>query len=156
VEVVSQNATLPVAFSANDGADKRPDSAVQDADGLAALDEIRERLANDLRTEIAGMSLDNFLVRPKRRFVEKYAEAKAWSQLNADAQHELIEQVAGLPSAAADDDLVAKQFDLVVFRTELALFRVDPAFRGLKERIIEIASLLEVIPNVPWWRRKWL
>jgi hypothetical protein len=65
VEVVSQNATLPVAFSANDGADKRPDSAVQDADGLAALDEIRERLANDLRTEIAGMSLDNFLVRPK-------------------------------------------------------------------------------------------
>jgi hypothetical protein len=51
VEVVSQNATLPVAFSANDGADKRPDSAVQDADGLAALDEIRERLANDLRTE---------------------------------------------------------------------------------------------------------
>jgi type I restriction enzyme R subunit len=95
------------------------------------------------------MSLDNFLVRPKRRFVEKYAAAKAWSQLNADAQHELIEQVAGLPSAATDDDLVAKQFDLVVFRIELALLQVDPAFRGLKERIREIASLLEALPNVP-------
>ncbi|MGZ5234514.1 MAG: DEAD/DEAH box helicase family protein, partial [Burkholderiales bacterium] len=120
-----------------------------DADRATALDEIRERLATDLRTEIAGMSLDNFLVRPNRRFVEKYAAAKAWSQLNADAQHELIEEVAGLPSAAADDDLVAKQFDLVVFRTGLALLRVDPAFRGLKERIVEVASLLEALPNVP-------
>jgi type I restriction enzyme, R subunit len=119
------------------------------ADRAAALNEIRERLATDLRAEIAGMSLDNFLVRPKRRFVEKYAAAKAWSQLNADAQQELIEQVAGLPSAASDDDLVAKQFDLVVFRTELALLRADPAFRGLKERIMEIASLLEALPNVP-------
>jgi type I restriction enzyme, R subunit len=120
-----------------------------DADCVAAISEIRERLAAGLRTEIAAMSLDNFLVRPKRRFVEKYAVPKAWSQLNADAQHELIEQVAGLPSAAADDDLVAKQFDLVVFRIELALLRVDPAFRGLKERIREIASLLEALPNVP-------
>jgi type I restriction enzyme R subunit len=120
-----------------------------DADRAAALDEIRERLATDLRTEIAGMNLDNFLVRPKRLFVEKYAAVEAWSQLNADAQHELIEQVAGLPSAAVDNDLVAKQFDLVVFRTELALLRVDPAFRGLKERIMEIASLLEALPSVP-------
>jgi type I restriction enzyme R subunit len=36
-----------------------------------------------------------------------------------------------------------------VFRTELALLRIDPAFRGLKERIMEIASLLEALPNVP-------
>jgi type I restriction enzyme R subunit len=120
-----------------------------DADRAEALDEIRQRLVSDLRTEIAGMNLDNFLVRPKRLLVEKYAAVEAWSQLNADAQHELIEQVAGLPSAAVDDDLVAKQFDLVVFRTELALLRVDPAFRSLKERIMEIASLLEALPSVP-------
>jgi type I restriction enzyme, R subunit len=62
---------------------------------VASLDEIRQRLVSDLRTEIAGMNLDNFLVRPKRLFVEKYAAVEAWSQLNADAQHELIEQVAG-------------------------------------------------------------
>jgi type I restriction enzyme, R subunit len=43
-----------------------------DADRSAEFRDLRERLAADLRKKIAGMSLDNFLVRPKRRFVEKY------------------------------------------------------------------------------------
>ena len=78
------------------------------------------------------MSIDNFLVRPHRRYVEKFGNAAVWARIDADAQHELIEHVAGLPSAIVDDDLVAKQFDLVVFRTELALLRADFAFRGLR------------------------
>jgi type I restriction enzyme R subunit len=118
-------------------------------DRAAALAELRSGLTADLRTEITGMSLDNFLVRPKRRYVEKYAAAEAWTRLDADAQHELTEHVAGLPSAVVDDDLVAKQFDLIVFRAELALLRIDPAFRSLRSRITEIASLLEDLANVP-------
>jgi type I restriction enzyme, R subunit len=119
-----------------------------DADRFAEFRDLRERLAADLRNEIAGMSLDNFLVRPKRRIVEKYTAFAAWSRLDADAQQEL-EQVAGLPSAAADGDLAAKQFDLIVFRAELALLQVDAAFASRRARIIEIASLLEALPNVP-------
>jgi type I restriction enzyme R subunit len=48
-----------------------------------------------------------------------------------------------------DDDLAAKQFDLLVLWTELALLRVDPAYGGLKRRITETASLLEELGNVP-------
>ena len=118
-------------------------------DRAAELSHLREGLASDLRSEIAGMSPDNFLVRPQRRYVEKYAGAPAWSRLDADAHHELVEHVAGLPSAMTDDDLMAKQFDLVVFRTELALLRVDPGFRSLRGRITEIASLLEDLANIP-------
>ena len=94
------------------------------------------------------MSLDNFLVRPHRRYVEKYGNAAAWARIDADARHELIEHIAGLPSAVVDDDLAAKQFDLVVFRAELALLRVDPAFRGLRKRITEIACCSKIL-NVP-------
>jgi type I restriction enzyme, R subunit len=115
----------------------------------AEIRELRDGLAAGLRTEISGMSLDNFLVRPHRRYVEKYSSGEAWTKVDADAQHELIEHVAGLPSAVVDDDLAAKQFDLVVFRAELALLRVDPAFDGLRSRIKEIASLLEELGNVP-------
>jgi type I restriction enzyme R subunit len=118
-------------------------------DRAAALSELRNDMAADLRREIAGMSLDNFLVRPKRRYVEKYATAEAWKRIDADAQHELTEHLAGLPSAVIDDDLAAKQFDLLVYRTELALLRVDHAFGGLKERIVETASLLEELANIP-------
>jgi type I restriction enzyme, R subunit len=115
----------------------------------AEAKKLRDGLAAELRTEISGMSLDNFLVRPQRRYVEKYSTGEAWSKVDADVRHELIEHVAGLPSAVVDDDLAAKQFDLVVYRAELALLRVDPAFQGLRTRITEIASLLEELGNVP-------
>ncbi|MGO4387399.1 DEAD/DEAH box helicase family protein [Microvirga sp. 2YAF29] len=39
---------------------------------------LREDLAKRLREEVEGMSLDNFLVRPKRRLVEKYAQGEVW------------------------------------------------------------------------------
>ena len=115
----------------------------------AEIKKLRDGLAAELRTEISGMSLDNFLVRPQRRYVEKYSTGEAWSKVDADVRHELIDHVAGLPSAVVDDDLAAKQFDLVVYRAELALLRVDPAFQGLRTRITEIASLLEELGNVP-------
>ena len=115
----------------------------------AEIKKLRDGLAAELRTEISGMSLENFLVRPQRRYVEKYSSGEAWAKVDADARHELIDHVAGLPSAVVDDDLAAKQFDLMVFRAELALLRVDPAFQGLRTRITEIASLLEELGNVP-------
>jgi type I restriction enzyme, R subunit len=115
----------------------------------AEIKNLRDGLAAELQTEISGMSLDNFLVRPHRRYVEKYSSGEAWTKVDADAQHELIEHVAGLPSAVVDDDLAAKQFDLVVFKTQLALLRVDPTFGGFRTRITEIASLLEELGNVP-------
>ena len=95
------------------------------------------------------MSLDNFLVRPHRRYVEKYAGEVAWERLDADARHELIEHVAGLPTSVVDDDLAAKQFDLSIYKAQLALMRADAPFHGLKKRISEIASLLEELGNVP-------
>src|SRR5262245_43729567 len=116
---------------------------------IAEIKKLRDGLAAELRTEISGMNLDNFLVRPQRRYVEKYSTGEAWTKVDADARHELIEHVAGLPSAIVDDDFAAKQFDLVVFKAELALLRVDPAFAGLRTRITEIASLLEELGNVP-------
>jgi type I restriction enzyme R subunit len=118
-------------------------------DRVVALGALRHTLAAGLRTEVQGMSLDNFLVRAQRRYVEKFADEAAWTRIDADAQHELIEHVAGLPSAITDDDLAAKQFDLLVYRAELALLRVDPSFSGLRNKITETAALLEELPNVP-------
>ena len=106
-------------------------------------------LARDLRAEVQGMNPDNFLFRPHRRSVEKYAEESAWDRLDADARQELTERVSGLPSSVVDDDLMAKQFDLTIYRTQLALLRADAAFAGLKKRICELASSLEDLANVP-------
>jgi type I restriction enzyme, R subunit len=58
-------------------------------------------------------------------------------------------EVAGLPTSLVDDDLEAKQFDLLVLRTQLALLRQERTLERLKSRIIEVAGLLEELQNVP-------
>jgi type I restriction enzyme R subunit len=55
---------------------------------IVEIKKLRDDLAAALRTEISGMSLDNFLVRPHRRYVEKYGSGDAWVKVDADAQHE--------------------------------------------------------------------
>jgi type I restriction enzyme R subunit len=111
--------------------------------------DLRNSLAEDLRSRIAGMTLDNFLVRPKRRLVEKYANPDAWKRLDLEEQGELAHQLAGLPTAVVDDDLAAKQFDALVLRAQLALLRGQKAFETLRDRIIQIAGLLELKANIP-------
>jgi type I restriction enzyme R subunit len=115
---------------------------------------LRKDVAARLCEEVAGMSLDNFIVRPRRRLVEKYAKPDAWKALGLDEQTELRDEVAGLPSGLVDDDLAAKEFDLLILKTQLAVLRADHAFDGLQRKIREIAGLLEEISNVPMVERE--
>ena len=129
------------------------DGAAGFGDATEGLLDLRTGLSGRLRDEVAGMSLDNFIVRPKRRFVEKYQEEEAWKRLGAEERAELAEHLAGLPSAFVDergeDDLAAKQFDYLLLLTQLAVLRVDPSFTNLQTRIIGIAAQLEELGNIP-------
>src|SRR5438477_542873 len=51
--------------------------------------ELRQETAYILRDEVAAMNVENFVVRPKRRLVEKYGKAEAWQELNPDSFAEL-------------------------------------------------------------------
>ena len=82
-------------------------------DPAVARGSLRGEVAERLRQEVAQMNVNNFIVRPKRRLVEKYADAAAWEALGLDERNELVGDVAGLPSELVDEDLEAKQFDLV-------------------------------------------
>lgn len=114
-----------------------------------ALKPLRDDTADRLHQEVAAMTLDNFIVRPKRLFVEHYADKAAWETLSGDDQADLVHEVAGLPSGFVDDDIDAKQFDLLILRAQLALLRSDHEFDGLRKRIVEIAGLLEMLQNIP-------
>jgi type I restriction enzyme, R subunit len=112
-------------------------------------EELRASLAERLRQEVAQMSLDNFLVRPKRRLVETWARAESWAALTLDAQHDLVDGLAGLPSGLTDDDIAAKEFDLLILRAQLAALRNDPALATEKDKVVKIAGLLEELSNIP-------
>jgi len=120
------------------------------ADGASdSLSELRQAVAERLADEVAGMSLDNFIVRPKRRVVEKFQGTGVWEQLGVDERAELTEYLAGLPSAYADDDLAAKQFDYLILLAQLAVLRSEPALVSYQARIMDIVSRLEELANVP-------
>lgn len=102
-----------------------------------------------LRDEVSGMNPDNFIVRPKRRLVEKYKDDAPWKNLNLEERMELIDQLAGLPSSLVDDDIAAKQFDYLILRAQLIILRSEKGLEAIKKRVIQLASALEELGNVP-------
>ncbi|KHK57288.1 restriction endonuclease subunit R [Ralstonia sp. A12] len=112
-------------------------------------DQLRRDLANMLREKVAAMNVDNFIVRPQRRYVEKFVNAEAWQKLGPDEIEELNTKVADLPSAITDEDEEAKRFDMLVLRAQLAILQAKPDFASLREKIQRIAIELEARIAIP-------
>lgn len=127
------------------------DKAGNSGDGLGTL---RNATATQMREYVAAMPLENFLVRNKRRLVEKYSDAEAWAHLDVAEQGELANEVAGLPSVVADADLDAKQFDVLLLNLQLAVLRVEARFEELKGSVIELASAMEEKQAIPMVREQ--
>ena len=111
--------------------------------------EVRYAIADLLQHEVAAMNIDNFVVRPHRRSVEKYARSESWAVLTPEALTELSDRVAGLPSELDPENEEAKRFDLLVLSLQLALLRSEPGFMRLRDRVKEIAGLLEEKSAIP-------
>ena len=122
-------------------------------DALVESGEPHENLISEtkqrLRNEVLGMPLENFIVRAKRRSVERFQSDDGWNNLDLESRLALIEDVAGLPSAFDDGALPAKQFDLLILNTQLQLLKQESGLARLQQRIIQFAAALELLPNVP-------
>ncbi len=142
---------------------------------LRALDrsgqepELRASTADALRDRVHQMTLDNLLVRPHRRAVERFGSASAWERLTDDDAEEAL-SLAGLPSSvdADSDDEEARRFDLLILTRQLAQLSDDAATaeqvrvvvqqiaEQLKDRttipsVREQAELLEAVAEDDWW-----
>ncbi len=116
--------------------------------------ELRQGTAGLLREEVAAMNPNNFVVRPRRRLVEQFAKAEAWSELSANARSQLAQEVAGLPSELPPDEEEAKRFDLLMLNLQLALLRTEPSFERLRDQVKTIAGLLEEKASIPMVREQ--
>ncbi len=112
-------------------------------------EQLRGELAGHLHHIVAAMNMDNFVVRPQRKSVERFAKLDAWKTLDGDSHTELSTQVAGLPTEWVDEDEDAKRFDLLVLRTQLAILQALPDFAALKGRMQAIAGALEEQEGIP-------
>jgi len=108
-----------------------------------------------LHHQVAGMNLDNFIVRPKRQYIEKLLSREAWSALNKSQISDIVTHVTTLPSDAGDfndseasaED--AKPFDHLVLQMQLTYLETNSLPQSLKLSIIDIAENLEMKASVP-------
>lgn len=115
---------------------------------------LRHEIAETLRCEVAAMKIDNFVVRPRRRLVEKYTQKEAWRELKQESFVELAREVAGLPSELEAEEEEAKRFDLLLLNLQLAVLRAEPAYKRLKEQVQAIADLLAEKSAIPMVREQ--
>ncbi len=116
--------------------------------------ELRSETASLLHGVVASMNLDNFVVRPKREHVERFAKAEAWTVLGQDDLHELASEIAPLPSDVEAEEEEAKRFDLLMLNLQLAVLRHDLRFSKLRDQVIAIAATLEEQANIPMVREQ--
>jgi type I restriction enzyme R subunit len=116
--------------------------------------EVRLTIGEILYKEVAAMNLDNFVVRPHRRVIEKYAEPSAWVGLTPEALTELATEVAGLPAEIDPEAEEPKRFDLLLLNLQLAQLRSEPAFARLRDQVKAIAGLLEEKSTIPMVRQQ--
>ena len=112
-------------------------------------EQLRDSTAGHLQRVVAAMNVENFVVRPQRRTVEKFARPEAWTSLTGDDHAELVSHVASLPTEFADSDEEAKRFDLLVLRIQLAILQAAPGFGALRDQMRAIAGALEEQEAVP-------
>jgi type I restriction enzyme R subunit len=131
--------------------DRSSDEAPGRDDAEALL---RKDAATVLYTEVSCMNLDNFIVRPQRKLVERFSEPKSWEALSPEDITDLASQVAGLPSEIDPEDEEAKRFDLLMLRLQLAILRHEPGFQRLSAQVRTIAGLLEEQASIPMIRQQ--
>ena len=110
---------------------------------------LRADVAETLRTQVASMNVDNFIVRPHRQAVERFRENAAWATLGPEDQAILTRDIAGLPHALPADSEQSKRFDLLMLTLQLALLRREPGFERLRQKAIGIAEQLQAKSNIP-------
>jgi type I restriction enzyme R subunit len=123
---------------------QQPDYPATDAEHR-----LRGSLEDTLHAEVAVMNPDNFIVRPHRRHLEKYAGREQWTNLSQEDALEVMLHLAGLPAELPQEDETAKRFDLLILNLQLALLEKAASFARYRDTVMEIAAGLESKATIP-------
>lgn len=110
---------------------------------------LRNDLASYLHEEVASMNLDNFVVRPHRKLIEKFRRAEAWAAIDDQNATDLVHDVASLPTELEAEPEESRRFDVTMLNLQLAIVTNDPVFTKLRDQVKTIASLLEDYSTIP-------
>lgn len=119
-----------------------------DSNKTPELEALHKQILDEMCALVQSMNVENFIVRPHRRHVERYVERSAWEHLNSNDYQVINSHLTGLPTPD-DDDEFARRFDLLMLNLAIAVLEVSQKQEGYQTRVIELARELEKKKNIP-------
>jgi len=113
------------------------------------LGELDGTLTEKLKLTVEAINLDNFVVRPHRREVEKFRDQEAWEKIDPEKYYELTKIIAALPNELEAEEETAKRFDYLMLKLMLTILSPHKDYEKLRDQVIEIANRLEEKDTIP-------
>lgn len=112
------------------------------------LAQYRDRLLNELQTDILNLNRDSFVNRPHLRLIEQFADRHNWNSLRDDKVRDLQRHLAPL-IMSVDTDFDARKFDVVIYRLMDAYLKDDKQLAGFISVVKQAATALLKQTSIP-------
>jgi type I restriction enzyme R subunit len=111
------------------------------------LKDYRDKLVNDLVTDINGLNRDNFAVRQHLQTIDKYQKDKDFWTLTYENTLQIAEHIAPYV-IAIEDDISAVRFDMLLYQIKLAMLAGKP-YKRAKNDLMKKAEELSRYTAIP-------
>lgn len=116
--------------------------------------ELRSRLLDDLHQHVATMARDNFLVRRHLQQVEEFSSRARWDNLSETDIDEIAQSLAQLPNGLPQENHLAKRFDLLCLKLQIAVIKKSRDFIKLRDKVRDLLHQLEEKQTIPMVKEK--
>ncbi|MCG8312019.1 MAG: DEAD/DEAH box helicase family protein [Pseudomonadales bacterium] len=151
-QVFEKRVKLSALLSSSLEKDQEEEQEKEPNEALAAL---RTYQLDMLHHQVVGMNLDNFIVRPKRQYIEPFLAREHWDTIDDTKYTELETHISALPTEADafnEDEHVsnlANRFDNLVLTMQLSLLESGRVPEASRVRVMEFAQQLEGKTTIP-------
>lgn len=118
-------------------------------DATADEDEMAERYTDDLYQSVAALNNEHFQVRKEGRLVTAFKNRERWNNISAMDMADLNDKISGLVSYGEGDDELAKRFDLLTLRYQLALLGGAKSYDYFTSKLHDISVGLQKKRTIP-------
>src|SRR5690606_11882918 len=126
-------------------AEKLKEQAYVDSEPLQQL---RQQYLDELHHQVISLNRDNFSVRRQLSYVDQYSNREVWDDLSQTAVATIERELSHLP-VVIDNNEMAKRFDVLIHRLQLAHLEKSKIKESLSNQVISIAQGLSKKMNIP-------
>ena len=104
---------------------------------------------DELHNTIASLDHDRFVVRRELRLVNEFTNRDRWENISKGDFIDIANHLSGLAAPSTDEDELAKRFDMISLKLQLAIIKKSSLQRTLIEKIGRVGRLLMKKKNIP-------